>query len=282
MNKPQWITAGIAILMVIGLYTATQKKIFGLREDKNPPAAAVADGPSLSTDSILYHAKEKLSPEQANRIGFLEKSISRGDVRDQQLHVFHQLAVFWRDSARVFAPYGWYTAEAARLENSEKSLTFAAHLFLNNLKMESDPELKQWEAFQAKDLFNRSLKLNANNDSSKVGLGAVYLFGGIAMPMEGISKIREVADKDSTNSYAQLTLAEASLMSGQTEKAIERFKIVARQQPKNLELTLLVADLYEREGKKAEAVEWYTRSLPLIPDPALKKEVEARIDKLRK
>jgi tetratricopeptide (TPR) repeat protein len=282
MNKPQWITAGIAILMVIGLYTATQKHLFGVREDKNTPVAPVADGPALSTDSILYHAKEKLSPGQAARIGFLEKSISRGDVRDQQLHVFHQLAVFWRDSARVFAPYGWYTAEAARLENSEKSLTFAAHLFLNNLRMESDPQLKQWEAFQAKDLFNRSLKLNANNDSSKVGLGAVYLFGGIASPMEGIGLIRQVADKDSSNTYAQLIMAEASLMSGQTDKAIERFKIVARQQPKNLEMTLLVADLYERSGKTAEAVEWYTRSLPLIPDPALKKEVEARIAKLGK
>jgi tetratricopeptide (TPR) repeat protein len=282
MNRPQWITAGIALVIVIGLYAVTQDELFGVPKEKQAAAKPAAAASTLSIDSILFHAKEKLTPEQATRLSFLERSITRGDVREQQLHVYHQLSRFWSDSARVFAPSGWYTAEAARLENSEKSLTFAAHLFLNNLREESDPALKQWEAFQAKDLFERSLKLNARNDSSKVGLGAVYLYGGIAMPMEGITLIREVADRDSTNTYAQLTMGEASLMSGQTEKGIERFKTVARQQPQNLELILLVADLYERTGKNAEAAEWYAKCLPLIPNPAFKKEVEARIAKLRK
>jgi hypothetical protein len=282
MNRPQWITAGIALVIVIGLYAVTQDELFGVPKEKQAAAKPAAAASTLSIDSILFHAKEKLTPEQATRLSFLERSITRGDVREQQLHVYHQLSRFWSDSARVFAPSGWYTAEAARLENSEKSLTFAAHLFLNNLREESDPTLKQWEAFQAKDLFERSLKLNARNDSSKVGLGAVYLYGGIAMPMEGITLIREVADRDSTNTYAQLTMGEASLMSGQTEKGIERFKTVARQQPRNLELILLVADLYERTGKNAAAAEWYAKCLPLIPNPAFKKEVEARIAKLRK
>lgn len=282
MNRPQWITAGIALVIVIGLYAVTQDELFGVPKEKQAAAKPAAAESTLSIDSIVFHAKEKLTPEQATRLSFLERSITRGDVREQQLHVYHQLSRFWSDSARVFAPSGWYTAEAARLENSEKSLTFAAHLFLNNLREESDPALKQWEAFQAKDLFERSLKLNARNDSSKVGLGAVYLYGGIAMPMEGITLIREVADRDSTNTYAQLTMGEASLMSGQTEKGIERFKTVARQQPQNLELILLVADLYERSGKNAEAAEWYTKCLPLIPNPAFKKEVEARLAKLRK
>jgi hypothetical protein len=282
MNRPQWITAGIALVIVIGLYAVTQDELFGVPKEKQAAAKPAAAASTLSIDSIVFHAKEKLTPEQATRLSFLERSITRGDVREQQLHVYHQLSRFWSDSARVFAPSGWYTAEAARLENSEKSLTFAAHLFLNNLREESDPALKQWEAFQAKDLFERSLKLNARNDSSKVGLGAVYLYGGIAMPMEGITLIREVADRDSTNTYAQLTMGEASLMSGQTEKGIERFKTVARQQPQNLELILLVADLYERTVKNAEAAEWYAKCLPLIPNPAFKKEVEARIAKLRK
>jgi hypothetical protein len=215
--------AGIALIVVIGLYTATQKQIFGptkaSQAKANLPAMA-----GLSIDTILFHSKEGLSPEQVTRLNFLEHSISRGDVKEQQIHIYHQLARFWADSARNFPPYAWYTAEAARLENSEKSLTFAAHLFLNNLTGEENPQLKQWEAFQAKDLFERSLKLNPASDSSKVGLGAVYVYGGIAMPMQGIEMIRKVVEKDSTNVYAQLTLGQASLMSGQVEKGIERFK----------------------------------------------------------
>jgi hypothetical protein len=86
--------------------------------------------------------------------------------------VYHQLAKFWHDSANSWEPYAWYTAEAARLENSEKNLTFAAHLFLDNLIRDDVAERRKWKALQAKDLFERSLKLNPVNDSSKVGLGA--------------------------------------------------------------------------------------------------------------
>src|SRR4051812_47380004 len=281
MKKPQWITIGIALIVVIGLYAATEKQIFGPREVKQTRVEPVATS-ILSIDSILYHAKEHLSAEQITRLNFLEYSISRGDVKDQRLHIYHQLSKFWADSARVFEPYAWYTAEAARLENSEKSLTFAAHLFLNNLVDEKDTEVKQWEAMQAKDLFERSLKIDPDNDSSKVGLGAVYLYGNVATPMQGISMIREVADKDSTNIYAQMTLGQASIVSGQFEKAIERFMRVARLQPGNLEAIIRIAETHEQMGNKPDAILWYQKSLPLINVPAVRDEVQKRINELRK
>lgn len=280
MNKPQWITLAIAIILVIGLYAATQKNVFGVKDPVKPKIQLNTAGSDFSIDSILHHAKENLSPDQVTRLNFLEHSISRGDVKDQQLHIYHQLARFWADSANVFAPYAWYLAEAARLENSEKSLTFAAHLFLNDLEMQNHPGMRQWEALQAKDLFERSLKLNPANDSSKVGLGAVYVYGGIAMPMEGIGMIREVADRDTTNTYAQMTLGEASLMSGQLEKAVERFKTVARLHPGNLEAIIRTAETEEQLGNAESAIEWYRKSLELINIPEIRNEVEARIAKL--
>jgi len=281
MNRPQWITIGIATLLVIGLYAATQKQLFGERTHTvTAPRPAV--GTAISTDSILLHAKENLSNEQASRINQLENSISRGDVNSQKLHLYHQLAAFWKDSARIFAPFAWYMAEGARLENSEKSLTFAARLFLEGLKNEENPELKQWEAFQAKDLFERSLKINPVNDSSKVNLGAVYLYGGIGSPMEGISIIRGVVEKDSTNIHAQMTLGEASMVSGQLDKALERFKTVVRLEPQNLEALFRIAEIYEQMHNKAQAIVWYQKSLPFIKIPGLKQEVEKRISQLKK
>ena len=283
MKKPQLIAAIIAFILVVTLYAATEKQIFGpppiKKQELQPQIASEA---ALSSDSVISLAEKQLSPEQISRLELLQHSISRGDVKNQQIQIYRHLARFWSDTAKQFAPYGWYTAEEARLENSEKSLTFAARLFLDNLSSEDKPQLKQWEAFQAKDLFERSLKLNPNNDSSKVGLGAVYLYGGIAMPMQGIGMIREVADRDSTNIYAQMTLGQASVASGQLDKANERFKTVIRLQPGNLEALLLLGEVAEQMGNKPEAVEWYNKSLPLINIPGLKKEVEARIAELRK
>jgi len=101
-----------------------------------PSAGAGAAEVVIPIDTILFHSKEALPVDQAQRITALENSVVRGDVRDQKLNLYHHLAHFWRDTARVFEPYAWYEAESARLENSEKSLTFAAHLFLDNLRSE--------------------------------------------------------------------------------------------------------------------------------------------------
>jgi hypothetical protein len=281
MRKPLWITAGIAIVLVLGLYAATQHDLFGPPKNKKKLTVTASQSP-FSSDSILFHAKENLTPDQATRIGLLEHSISRGAVKDQQLHVYHQLASFWGDTMKLFEPYAHFMAEAARLENSEKSLTFAAHLFLNKLKEEQNPKVQQWEALQSKDLFERSLKINPANDSSKVGLGATLLYGGMVMPMEAIGKIREVADRDTTHLYAQMTMGEASLLSQQYEKALARFSRVVRMQPDNLEAIFRAAEISERMGKKKAAAGWYAKLLPYINNAAMKKEVEARIAELNK
>ncbi len=291
VNKSQWITVAVSALLVTGLYAATQNKIFGANqlsheghdhapgEGHEAPAAAGA----LPTDSVLARARKTLAPEQATRIQMMESSITRGDVQGQKEHLYHQLARFWYDTGRVFEPYAFYQAEAARLENSEKSLTFAAHLFLSNLRAEADPALRQWKAQQAKDLFERSLKINPASDSSEVGLGAALLFGGIgATPMEGIGKLRAVTERNPQSIYAQLTLGQASLMSGQMDKAIERFQKVWEQDPKNLEAVISLADVYERKGDKKNAIVWYRQSLPLIENDNIKKEVEQRIADLSK
>ncbi len=271
------------MLLITGLFALTQDGIFGYHPKEKGVANPSPASSIVTIDSILHHAKENLSPEQTTRLNFLENSITRGDVESQKSHVLHQLARFWRDSIRLFEPFAWYSGEAARLENSEKSLTFAAQLFLNNLKTEGNQPLKTWKALQAKDLFERSLKLNPSNDSAQVGLGAAYLFGNFAdNPMEGILKIRKVVERDSTNVYAIITLGEASLISGQSDKAIERFEKVVELQPANLEAILSLADIHEREGNKKEAIKWYQRSLPLINISGIKKEVEIRIRDLNK
>ena len=289
MKKPQYITIFVALAAVVLLFVfaKTFKKVEHGPDDGHDHSAQNADSQDLKSsiqiDSFIIAAKKELPAEQGVRLDLLEKSITRGDVKSQQMHVFHQLANFWRDTGRNFIPYSWYTAEAARLENSEKSLTFAAHLLLNGLQQQHDGELRKWMALQSKDLFERSLILNPNNDSSKVGIGATYLFGGISnAPMEGINKIREVTEKDSTNVYAQMTLAMASLMSGQTDKAQERLLTVARLQPDNAEAALLLGDLFEKKGDKASAITYYSKASANIKRPDIKAEIDKRISDLKK
>jgi tetratricopeptide (TPR) repeat protein len=236
----------------------------------------------LTTDSILFHLKETLNPAQIQWMNDLEQSVIRGDVKKQKLEVYHQLAHFWQDSARIFEPYAWYEAQAARLENSEKSLIFAARLFLGNIRTETNIPKKKWLALQAKELYERSLSLNPSNDSASVELGISLIYGELSeMPMEGIQKITGVLQKDSTNIYAQMALADAAVFSTQYDKAIARFQKIISLDPTNLDAILKLADAYTLTGKKKEAIEWYKKSLPLLKREEWKQEVEKRINELK-
>ena len=284
MKKPQWITIVVALILLAILF-----KFGRTVPTKRPGNAAQSEASdnAVSTDSILAQAKRKLNPEQVTRINSLEHLVVRGDVKNQQLKIYHELSHFWADTARAFEPYAWYEAQAARLENSEKSLTFAAHLFLQNLRGESDGTFQTWKATQAKDLFERSLKINPNNDSSIVGLGACYIFGNISpTPMEGILRVRSVADRDSTNIFAQEVLGHGSMISGQYDRAIARFEAVYRLSKGDvnvkLEACLMLAEAFERKGDKPSASSWYEKSLYLIKNEEARQEVKKRIDELKK
>ena len=286
MKKPQLLTIAIAILFLGGIYffgrTVPKKSKVNTSIIAGDENRKDKQSSSFSFDSVLLHEKEHLTTEQMVRISTLENAISRGDVKNQQVLIYHQLARFWADSARVFEPYAWYHAEAARLENSEKSLTFAAQLFLENLQTDQDLERRKWKALQAKDLFERSLILNPGNDSAKVGIGACYLFGNISpTPMEGILKIREVAEKDSNNMYAQLMLGVGGVVSGQLDKAEERLTKVVNSEPDNAEAILMLAEVYERKGDKTSAIHWYESARKYLKDQAMTEELDNKIKSLK-
>ena len=131
-------------------------------------------------------------------------------------------------------------------------------------------------------MFERSLIINPSNDSAKIGLGACYLFGEISStPMEGILKIREVVEKDSTNIYGQMMLAKGSLISGQYDKAISRLEAINKIKSGELDVLLLLAEVNERMGNKSKAISWYKESLPFVKQAELKTAIEKRMKDLK-
>jgi tetratricopeptide (TPR) repeat protein len=261
VKKQQLILAAAGITLVIGLYVFGKTSVAGKK-----PAVPVGNESTVKFDfdAFVDFSKKNLTSSQSQYIAGLENSVIRGAVKDQQIQVFHQLAHYWKDSLHQNIPYLGYLGKAARLENSEKSLTFAARNFFETSREISEPSLKQWMTEEAEDLYNKAMAINPTNDSTKVGLGAVILFSGTHSPMEGIKMIREVAEKDSTNMYAQFMLGYGSIISQQWDKAVERFEKVISYEPENAEAILLLAEAYEQKGDAANAIKWYKREKELL------------------
>jgi tetratricopeptide (TPR) repeat protein len=284
VKKQQAIVAGSGIVILIIFY------FFGntvppLKKSANPVSAEKVTQ-SLDIKTILNADKSRLSAEQQAYVNRLENSVVRGDVKDQQIKANLQLAAFWKDSVENgFLPYSYYRGEAAKLENSEKSLTFAAQLFLNNLRRQDNPALKNWMALESRDLFTRAEKLNPNNDSTKIGLGATYIFGSTGSEpqdiMKGIQEILEVTRRDSLNMYAQLMLGLGGIESGQYDRAIQRLLKVVHFDPGNLEAVLSLSEAYERTGNTASAKTWYEAAKKLTSNPELIQAINERLGSLK-
>jgi tetratricopeptide (TPR) repeat protein len=267
------VSSGVGLLCLIYFFGNT------IPPKKNPGAVAAAAGTKeISFKTILEASRQQLTPAQQAHVAQLEAAVVRGDIKEQQIKVYKQLAEFWKDSAHLLLPYAYYSSEVAKLENSQKSLTFAAQFFLEGIRRQDNPDLQRWMATEAKGLFEKALQLAPDNDSLKVGLGSAILFGNLGEgPMEGIKKIREVAERDPENMYAQYMLGLGGMISGQFDKAADRLLKVVQHQPENVEVMLMLADAYEQQKDKANAVKWYLEAKKHIQNPELVKEIDERI-----
>ncbi len=271
-------TAGCIFLFLLLLFGKTTIP----KPDFVTPAQVT---PDFDISALINKEKKNLTASQLIYVSKIENGISRGDVKNQSGRQLTLLADFWKDSVGIFPAYAYYLSEAAKLDNSEKNLTFAARLILENMRREDSMGLKSWEAETAVSLFERALKIDPDNDDLKVGLGSCYVYGPgmIGDPqqtMKGIQQLLEVVHKDSNNMQAQMVLGIGAVISRQFDKATERLSKVVAFDPNNLEAVSWLADAYAGAGDKQNAIKWYEQSKRLVNNPTFSKEVDERIKAL--
>lgn len=154
MKKQQLILLGAGLFILFSLL------FFGKTVAKKdattiPVAGKQAPTQSFDINSDILKAKKTLNVTQLNYVNKIENSVSRGDIKDQQILVFDRLAAFWDDSVHQHDLHIFYTSESAKLVNSEKSLTFAARLMLNDLRNEPDLAKRGWKSEQAIAYLNK-------------------------------------------------------------------------------------------------------------------------------
>ncbi len=280
MKKPQLLIILLGLLLFSVLYFFTPR----FASKANTPSTQSTENQTVTTESILNTAKLALTESQKFSLLSIENQLNKAKNQADSLKSYKAMTQFWADSAQKLAPYLYFTYRAALLENSEKSLTFAAQLLVDNLLTpDAPPALQPWIAGNAKVLLEKALVINPKNDSAKINLGACYLFGNLSdNPMQGITKIKEVVDTDSTNSYGQFILALGGKKSGQYDKAIERFLTVLKIKPNHIEAMIHLAECYELTDQKEKAIEWYTKVSNSVNIPEAKDAISKRIQELKK
>ncbi|QEH40291.1 tetratricopeptide repeat protein [Chitinophaga sp. XS-30] len=280
MRRNQLLLIGLAVAVVTVLY-AFGRITPKVHDHAHAPAGVMPEGQAAVADfkDLLQKAKEKVPAEKLAEITSLENTVVRGDVKSQQITAYMQLYTIW-DNLNELPVAAYYLAEAAKLENSGKSLTFAANLFLDHLSHTQDAGVRMWEANNAMELLDKAIALQPNNDTLKIKLGSL-LVSNTNEPMKGIAMLRDVAERKPDFLDAQLALANFSITSGQFDKAIERMEEVLKRHPDEPKALFLLAVAYQNKGEKDKAVELLRQCRKLIKDPSLAAEIDEYIKSIQ-
>jgi tetratricopeptide (TPR) repeat protein len=234
----------------------------------------------ISFDTILSNLYANMKPNSAAAVKRLYDSLAVSSA--DSLAIYNKLSTLWYN-ANQFEPHIQAESMKAQLVNSEKNLTFVGHRILEQLIIAPNTKYESWMAQEARVLFKKAIAINKNNDSSKIGLGATYMFNAEQEgPMVGISMVKEVADRDSNNVYAQYILGIGNTINGMTDKAIERFTNVLKKEPTHVDALLRIGALYEAKGDINNAIKMYEKLIPMAVTSDQLQELKNKISSLKK
>jgi len=282
LRKGHYITLLVSIALIAALYwgvntvppkkPATEQQVAATTEGEH------ADVPPASVDSILSAGKATLHGHALTDVNALLAKAENAD-QSAKAEIYKELGDIWLQHKQM-APAAYYYTEAAKLDNSEKSLNFAARLNSDLLRSAESASVRVWAAQQAIAAYEQSLKLNPDNDTVKMALAAAYI-DGTSQPMQGIQLLLGITREQPDNIQANLMLGQLSIRSGQMDKAQERFEKVLSIEPENTEALYFLAEVYKSKGNKQKAIELLEECKRIINNPQFSKEIDEYINSFK-
>lgn len=287
MRPVHYISLAVAIILVALLYwggnTVPPRGKAEVAMQRPSSAGEVSPGPGTmkpaSVDSIITASKQQLPKTVADTVSTIENELAAIRDSSQMAVVFNKLSATY-ERAKFYRPAFYYKALAAKLENSEKTLTFAGQLLLELMENEHDRSLQLWEASEAITVLERALQINGKNEEATLALAAAYIQGS-DQPMKGVMMLREMTKEQPDHVAANMLLGRMSIQSNQLDKAVTRFETVLKKEPNNKEALYFLAQAHEGLGNKAKAIETLEKLKTIVNKPEFSKDIDQHINSLK-
>jgi hypothetical protein len=260
-SKIQWITLLAAVVAVVIIFA------FG---NINYPKQAIAKSQQIANQvtakSIEDQTLATANPELVAKVKTLQKQLELAKTVEEKIQANNALAYFYQNDLENEDLILYYSAEKHKLENSQKTLTFAANYILGETINYSGPQnIMAYRANLAKSLFEKAIANEPNNDSLKIGLAGCIMHGATTDdPMAGKNMVDKVLAKDSTNAFAHKMMGYGGLQTAQYDKAINRFVKAYEYNQKDTTLALRIAMIAKKFGNKPIADKFFTISKKLL------------------
>lgn len=277
MKKAHYLAIGIAVIIVALLYLFAD--VYQLKPSQTgktggmPTAQTDNNNAAVSTFDMTAFLDKVNKNFSTDSIQLIKKLASSSSQQDLQSLV----AIYHAKGESIAEAY--YTQKLAAATNNAATYLRAASLFEITAQMTENQELGRFLADNAVASYAAANNISPS-DSTTLRLAVAYMNQG-ANPMQGVTLLRELVTKDSTNAEAQFMLGKFGVVSKQYDKAIIRFEKVLYLQPKNTEALFLAGMAYRETGNNAKAKEYLQKCIKLVTNPALKAEIEGYLKEIK-
>lgn len=291
-HKGQTALVVFCITLVLTLYFWGKRTGNAPATDNSMPAAgmpaAMADSlpqaakTQLNIAQLAQNMKAKLSKTGADSIAYWEKQVQTSPDAIAKARALKEIARLW-EKERYVELSAYYYHLMAQADSTRNNWLEAANRQADAFQIAADSTMRMYLIENAIDAYEKTLRFDTSQTEVKVNLANCYFDGYPNMPpmvMKGVMMLREVTAKDSTNVGANLSLGRMSIMSGQFDKAVNRFQTVLRKDAANAEAYYYLGEAYAAMGQKEKAREAFENCKKLVKNPTFATQLDEYIKKL--
>lgn len=218
----------------------------------------------------------ELSNEQ--KIVSLQKEVKKSSG-EKKASVYNELAKEWIDAGYYNIAGDYMRQKADAAPDYENYYTAGTFLF-GALDTDTSQQMRMNIVYGSRYCFEKALELKPGDINAKISLANVIV-QGTSNPMEGITLLREVVAEEPGNVEANLLLGNFSMMSGQYDKALERFRTVLEKDSLNLQARYLMAQSYLGVLDTAGAIRTLETATQLVQDTLVVNRIRKDINSLK-
>lgn len=279
MNKGSikvWIFQAVLVSASIAVFYVIYKM------PRTEPAAKLREQQVEKTKQNIRQqidqVKKELSGTDITRLNGYETmfSVSQGNIKTQYLD---SIIRFWDKQMRP-AIAAIYAEDKAELTQAEEDWLEAGNRYLQIASFLKDDD-QQWAYNRGKIAFETVLKADPENADAQIGLGVCLVESGQGSPMEGIGLLRNVVNKDPRNVRAILQLGHFSVLSGQFQKALERYRQALEVDPSLDEAYFFIGDTYAKMGKTDSAFVFLNKYKELQKEQVVKDQIDLYMQEIK-
>jgi tetratricopeptide (TPR) repeat protein len=270
-KKTRWILISGALVLFVLLFISPRQKA-NTDSDSEPGSASaakpIARSKRQALDVYLKLALNNLEPE-------LRKNYEALSAKKES----DSLVVFW-DKLKRPDLAAYFTESTAEKTDSAFTWYKAGNRYYYSIPFVKDETELPLLYQRATACFENSLRKDSSNTDAKIMMAACMVEGS-EDPMQGISLLRSIEQKESNNVKLQMTFALFSVKSGQLDKAVLRFNKVLQIDSTAIEVYLHLADAYEKLGQPEQSLKMLENYQSKTNDPMVKLEIGKYIEQLR-